>query len=213
MRAPLRSVLGRRATAWCGLVAVATLAACNTDRAVGPSADRTTATLAPGGVANGDVITGPLTTTGAKLISKTALTWPTSRLDALVRSFTVGMDSGSTLELPEVGLVVQVPKGAIPTAQMTITITALPGLAVAYSFEPHGTVFRKPLIVQQNLALTSWAGNTGLSFLGAGYFANDNQVNPLTGTVLLNELLPANLIGTRLRFAIQHFSGYMVSTD
>lgn len=209
MRAPLRSVLGRRATAWCGLVAVATLAACNTDRAVGPSADRTTATLAPGGVANGDVITGPLTT----LISKTALTWPTSRRDALVRSFTVRQDSGSTLELPEVGLVVQVPKGAIPTAQMTITITALPGLAVAYSFEPHGTVFRKPLIVQQNLALTSWAGNTGLSFVGAGYFANDNQVNPLTGTVLLNELLPANLIGTRLRFAIQHFSGYMVSTD
>lgn len=209
MRAPLRSVLGRRATAWCGLVAVATLAACNTDRAVGPSADRTTATLAPGGVANGDVITGPLTT----LISKTALTWPTSRRDALVRSFTVRQDSGSTLELPEVGLVVQVPKGAIPTAQMTITITALPGLAVAYSFEPHGTVFRKPLIVQQNLALTSWAGNTGLSFIGAGYFANDNQVNPLTGTVLLNELLPANLIGTRLRFAIQHFSGYMVSTD
>ena len=209
MRAPLRSVLGRRATAWCGLVAVATLAACNTDRAVGPSADRTTATLAPGGVANGDVITGPLTT----LISKTALTWPTSRRDALVRSFTVRQDSGSTLELPEVGLVVQVPKGAIPTAQMTITITVLPGLAVAYSFEPHGTVFRKPLIVQQNLALTSWAGNTGLSFIGAGYFANDNQVNPLTGTVLLNELLPANLIGTRLRFAIQHFSGYMVSTD
>lgn len=67
--------------------------------------------------------------------------------------------------------------------------------------------------MHQDLSLTSWAGNTGSLRIGAGYFANDSQVNPLTGVVQVNEVLTAKSTGNRAHFEIRHFSGYMVSMD
>lgn len=212
MHAFVRFALVRRAAALCVLAAATTLAACNSERAIGPSADLASASMARGGNSAAP-IGGTLTTSGSALLSKTALAWPTTRPGALTRTYTVQNTVGSILDFPEVGLKVLVPSGALPTPTMAITITALPGRGVAYSFQPHGTVFLKPLVVQQDLLMTSWAGNTGVAIMGAGYFASDDQVNSLTGVVLLNEQLTAKIIDHRLYFVVRHFSGYMVSMD
>ena len=209
----LRSTIARRLAACALLLGAATVAACNVDRTVSPTAEPGAAAFARGGVNNGGTLAGTLTTSGDALIRKTALAWPIPRLVAVSRSYKVPQNTGSTLEFPEVGLKVQVPSGAIPTSSMVITITALPGVGVAYSFEPHGTQFRKPLIVHQDLSFTSWAGSTGRGTIGAGYFANDRQVNPRTGVVTLDEVLTAKITGNRAHFEVKHFSGYMVSMD
>src|SRR4051794_37268543 len=53
-----------------------------------------------------------------------------------VASTTIGA-AGGTLRIPEAGLTVTFPAGAV-SAPVTVRATALAGSSVAYRFEPHG---------------------------------------------------------------------------
>ena len=117
---------------------------------------------------------------------------------------------GGTLELPAAGLRVTVPRSAVPAA-ITFTVTALPGAMIAYEFGPHGTTFRYPLQVEQDIrGIVIPQGES----LVAGYFPDqaDLLVDDVVGTI--EERLPAQLdaAAARVRFDVTHFSGYLVAS-
>jgi hypothetical protein len=140
-------------------------------------------------------------------------------------SYHIDPKQNGTFELPGTGLEIEVPKGAV-SEPVTITATALPGAALAYRFEPHGLVFRRPLHARQDLdalapqtrsqlgsLLSSLlSGGQGSSQLEIGYFADESA---LAGgeTVTVNEFLGSvlDLPSNRVEFDIEHFSGYMVA--
>ena len=105
-----------------------------------------------------------------------------------------------------------VPPNALPVSSMTITVTALPGKLVAYDFQPHGTRFRSAIKVRQELANTTWAGNSGRMTLEGGYFADRTQVDFVNATAKLNETFPITISGTTASFWTPHFSGYLVAS-
>ena len=147
------------------------------------------------------------------LVSATGLTRDVAIPLSVVRSFTFTQNKGGTMDLSkEAGLKIEVPQGAIPTSTLTITVTVLPGTMVAYDFQPHGTVFLKPLVFRQDLNNTSWDNLGFKGVLEGGYFKSTSQIDPLHGTARLDELFPVTLGSSQVSFKIKHFSGYMVST-
>ena len=199
----LRSPVARRAS-MVGLLcaAVAAVGACSTERALGPG---DVAVAAPARPAQ-DVITSFGT------IPKKALLRTTTLKKSISRSARFTADGG-TLSIPELGVTLTVPPDAFEAKTLTIKITALAGNAVAYSFEPHGTEFRRPLTLSQDLATTTWANNRSFMLLGGGYYKYDYQVNTTTGAALVDETLPVAVFGTRTFMSLWHFSGYMISMD
>jgi hypothetical protein len=125
---------------------------------------------------------------------------------------------GGGIAVPGTDFQLQVPNDAFSGTSMTITIRAYAGNAVAYDFEPHGTVFLKPLKAVQQLGHTNWktfdlpAGYYP-DWAGA-YFADPSQINTTTGEALVNEFMDGGLSvgGATMTWSIPHFSGYMVST-
>lgn len=120
---------------------------------------------------------------------------------------------GGMISLPDAGLTLIVPAFAL-TAPTTITVTAVPGSELAYEFEPHGTQFRIPLIVTQQLAGTSAApGGILPTTLRAGYFANVLDLDQVAGTALVSELLGTSFSNWNgsVSFAVRHFSGYLIA--
>lgn len=117
---------------------------------------------------------------------------------------TVGL-LGGTVAVPEAGLLVVIPPGAVLRAT-PITVTAPAGSLVGYRFSPHGRSFRVPLVVLQDLSGT----NAGLlqGELVAAYFEG-----PLAPLVEALELLPLDLFGSLGLFHVTHFSGYVVATN
>ena len=145
------------------------------------------------------------------LFSVTALTRDVAVPEGVVHSFSF-TKKGGTIEIKEYGLKVKVPKDAIPDSALTIVVTVLPGRALAYEFQPHGTVFLKPLEFEQDLKYTSF---DNLGFKGTvfgGYFKDKSQLDLLKGTALLDEVFPIKFTGKNAKFDIHHFSGYMVSS-
>ena len=120
---------------------------------------------------------------------------------------------GGTISIPEAGLTLVVPAGAV-SSDVRFTATALAGKLVAYDFQPHGTRFAVPLQFSQDLRKTSLlASLTGSLLLDGAYFVDSNQLNQASGTALVSELRSAtvNLLQFRASFPINHFSGYLVS--
>ena len=123
--------------------------------------------------------------------------------------------AGGTLSLPEAGLTVSVPAGAVsyPTA---FTVTALAGRPIAYEFGPHGTKFAKPLTMTQDLRVTGLSERlVSYMHFHAGYFgARTNLINNLLRAIV-SELLPATTDADDMvvRFNVSHFSGYLVAVD
>jgi hypothetical protein len=183
------------------------LSACSPERATAPATD----VAAPANGLIGDLLGATLGTVDG-LVTKTALIRTTPILVPITRSITL-QGTGGTLSLPEAGLTVTIPREAIGDTAVTISVTALPGVGVAYSFAPHGVQWRAPLRFSQDLRGTVALGNLLGMRLSGGYFANDSQVNPRTGRVQLNEVLNAGIFGSKVEFNIWHFSGYMVSMD
>jgi ZU5 domain len=184
------------------LVAVATLAfstACSSDTLLAPD-------VAPQQGRIGDLLGGA---TGLLMPAK-ALTRDVA-IAPMTRSFTFDKNGGK-IEIREAGLRIDIPSGAIPGNTLTITVHVLPGKAVAYDFQPHGTNFRKPLQFRQDLAGTSWDDSRFKGALMGGYFKDKSQLNLLTGIALVDELLPIVIKSHEARFDIRHFSGYMVSS-
>ena len=189
------------ATLGCAVLA----AACTNDSVTAPSI---ASPNAPGAYKTVKISIGGLLKTMfpmAPLTRDVALSVP------LVRSFTIG-SKGGKIEIPETGLRIDVPSGAIPGNSLTITVTAMAGTAICYDFQPHGTVFLKPLQFKQDLDDTSW---DKLDFKGTvlgGYFADLSQLTTLSGGLaLLDELYPVRVDSKSASFEIRHFSGYMVS--
>ena len=125
-------------------------------------------------------------------------------------SFTVG-SGGATSTNSAVGLTISVPSGAV-SAPTTITVTALKGSAVAYSFAPHGLQFGRNVTLTQKLQGTS-AGSQLLPQLTGAYFENDDDLLD-NGLALVSEVLTGllNPLTKTFSFPIKHFSGYLVAS-
>lgn len=119
---------------------------------------------------------------------------------------TIGWEGGS-LSIPEAGVSVVVPAGAL-SSPTVITMTARAGSLVAYDFEPHGITFTKPLVFTQDLRGT----NAGLlSTLKLGYYSDPSLLG--TTTAVVTELISGvlNFLTGTFTAPIKHFSGYVVS--
>jgi ZU5 domain-containing protein len=120
--------------------------------------------------------------------------------------------AGGTLTIPDAGLTLVVPAGAV-TSNTKFTATALAGRVVAYEFEPHGTRFATPLQLTQDLRKVSLLAALTSPLMDGAYFTDRSNVNQALGLALVSELLPAtvDLLHSRVTFPIKHFSGYLVS--
>ena len=120
----------------------------------------------------------------------------------------IGADGG-TLAIPEAGVTVTIPRGALaqPT---TITMTARAGTLIAYDFAPHGITFAKPLVFSQQLRGTN-ATLLSAPLLRLGYYENANLLTRTGG--LVSELLggAVNTLTWTFTSTIPHFSGYIVT--
>lgn len=116
---------------------------------------------------------------------------------------------GGKLAIPGAGITVVVPPLALTSTKL-VTVTALAGSNVAYTFEPHGTKFLVPLVVTQDLSNTQ-AKSGGLVdplSLFVGYFPDNTNI--LSVSELLNVNL--NLLNQTAVFTVTHFSGYIVAS-
>lgn len=120
--------------------------------------------------------------------------------------------AGGTLRIPEAGFSITFPPNAVrlPTP---ITVVAVPGNAVAYLFQPHGLVFGASPVITQDLRGTQAYHNPALlGKLEGAYFP---QIDALLGlTAIVRETRPTTVdqAGWKMRFDVQHFSGYTAST-
>jgi len=174
------------------------------------------AALAVAGCA-ADTTTGPSVEPGARLSSLGLA----GNADVIARTRPLFQDyaamavigrAGGKLELPDAGLTLEVPAGAV-AAPTTFTVTALGGDMVAYEFGPHGTHFALPLRVTQRTTGLDVAGLSSGTLL-AGYFPDRTRLDAFRRRAELDELLPATLdlsAGT-ITFQVRHFSGYLVSS-
>ncbi len=141
------------------------------------------------------------------------LLWRTSPLQSPVSvSGEVG-GKGNTLYLPEAGLTIYVPAKALKKG--TITVTANPGPALSYEFEPHGLVFNVPITITQDLTKTNFSNGllNPATFLGA-YYLSTSQIDLLNGKATVNEIFNTtyDAAAKTLSFQISHFSGYLIAT-
>lgn len=167
-------------------------------------------------------VTAPVAATSSNGASHQLLASPTSvnvvtrnvPLDTSETASAVIGVFGGRITLPNAGLTVVIPPLALTTPTQ-ITATAVAGREIAYEFEPHGTHFLVPVRMTQNLSGTS-ASTGGLlpTTLYAGYFLNTSDLDQLTGTALISELLgtSVSLWTNTVSFSVGHFSGYLIGT-
>jgi hypothetical protein len=189
-----------------GALALAlTLAACSADQVSAPTqmkaapADPSASLL--GGLLG--TVTGVL-----NLTSNTAV----QRTKPLAAPITVTKEIGyygGTLSIPEAGVTVVVPRGALMRTT-TITMTARAGSLLAYDFSPTGTKFYKPLVFTQSLNGTN-VTLLQVPLLRLGYYSDPGLLGELTATV--SDLLVGvtNLLDWSFTAPINHFSGYVVT--
>ena len=135
----------------------------------------------------------------------------------IVASTTVTPARGGWLQIDAAGLVVYFPPNAV-TSDLVVTVTAMKGSKVWYTFEPHGTQFNQPIWIGQLLLNTEANVPRGKSRpeLWAGYLANgDSDILP-DGTGAFAETFDAWLYGqgndTYALFSTTHFSGYALAS-
>jgi ZU5 domain len=124
--------------------------------------------------------------------------------------------SGGTISIPETGLTLSFPAGAV-TAPIRITVTS-DDKYVAYKMEPSGTRFLEDVTVTQQLAATELSGVPLRSNLYAAYIADD-RLN-LGGIVKALEIEPSITIFSPHSprhpeaevWVIRHFSRYMLAS-
>ena len=123
-------------------------------------------------------------------------------------SKSIGVEGG-TLAIPEAGVTVVVPRGAL-SATTKITMTARAGTLVAYDFAPHGITFAKPLVFTQQLRGTN-ATLLSAPLLGLGYYSDPSMLGKTSAVV--SDLLGGvvNTLSWSFTSAIPHFSGWVVT--
>lgn len=184
------------------LAAVAVVS-CSTDQPTAPLPRVAPSTETPSSDLLGSV-TGLVTS----LVSADGLQRTTPLAAPITVSKTIDA-SGGTLAIPQAGVTVTVPRGALAKAT-TITMTARAGTLVAYDFAPHGITFAKPLVFTQQLRGTN-ASILTAPFLRLAYYKDASLLTKVGG--LVSELLGGvvNLTSWTFTGNIQHFSGYMVT--
>ena len=128
--------------------------------------------------------------------------------NAITVTQTIG-SAGGTLSIPAAGVTVNVPAGAV-SGPTVFKMTARAGSLMAYDFEPHGTVFAKPLTFTQDLHVTN-ASLLTAPFIQLGYYSDPSLLTAVGG--LVSELTNGTLSLLTWKFSapIKHFSGYMMS--
>ncbi|HET9011820.1 MAG TPA: hypothetical protein VFN38_08390 [Gemmatimonadaceae bacterium] len=193
-----------------GLLAAALLigvsSACNTERASAPAT-----VAAPASAPSRDLVGGLLgtVTNTLKLTKATGLLRTTPLPAPITVTRTIGY-WGGTLAIPEAGVTVVVPVGAL-SKDTQISMTARAGSLVAYDFEPHGVTFAKPLAFTQSLRGTNVSLLTVLQ-LKLGYYSDPGLLGQTTAIV--SELVSGvgSLLTWTFTAPIRHFSGYIVLT-
>jgi hypothetical protein len=124
--------------------------------------------------------------------------------------------SGGVIVIPETGLTLLFPRGAVERA-ITVTITA-DEKYVAYKMEPSGTRFLKDVVATQLLNPTAVFGSPLRTPLLAAYIADDNI--KLSGKVPVLEIEPSRTIFSGFPplpqahvWIIRHFSRYMLASN
>jgi hypothetical protein len=111
---------------------------------------------------------------------------------------------GGTIDIPAADFELQIPRGAV-SAPLTITVTALPGEAIAYDFEPHAATFAEPLRFVQHLNHTHFAD-----------LSDPSIIDQATGIAVASDSVAPQarpgVDGDLLSFRLWRFSGYMAST-
>jgi len=129
---------------------------------------------------------------------------------------------GGHVDLGATGLTLYFAPGAV-SQTLTVTATAYAGSAVAYSFEPHGTVFNAPVYVVQRLDHTTYRHARGLNKTVQGAYMPDGLADLSADgkTAVVSEVYNTAIEKLRDRlgqlaqvdavFEIHHFSGYILT--
>lgn len=127
--------------------------------------------------------------------------------------------NGGTIEIPEAGIKFIVPSNALvpPSRQktVTITVTALKGDEVAYTFQPHGLSFREPVRIEQDLkGTTAEFDRSILDYATGAYFPSLDDLDVVSGIASVLEYRPTSVdvTGNKIKFTVGHFSGYLIAT-
>jgi len=152
---------------------------------------------------------------GSSSLQLKALWWKDTYDRQIIVSKTIDA-SGGTISIPQTGLTVSFPRGALQSA-LKITITADKDY-VAYKFDPAGSTFLKDVTVTQTLDNTTVFGEPLRTQLYAAYIADDNL--KLSGTLPVLEIEPSTTIFSALNpllpqaqvWVIRHFSRYMLAS-
>jgi hypothetical protein len=185
-----------------GAIALAfALVSCSSDQVAAPQHSTASAANVSTNLI-GD-LTAALHLTSAKVIRRTS---PLPQPITVTK--TIGWDGG-TLSIPEAGVIVTVPRGALSAATV-ISMTARAGAPVAYDFAPHGIVFNQPLTFTQSLGGTD-VGLLELPSLQLAYYGTPSVVGDVTA--LVSELINGVLRTADWSFSapIKHFSGYILT--
>lgn len=121
--------------------------------------------------------------------------------------------TGGTILIPQAGLSLHVPAGAL-SQPTEISVRAHAGALVAYSFEPHGTQFAEVVSARQSLEGTL-AADRDVQVAGRGYFADVQDVRWDANLASVTELsLVREDVGAgSIEFYLNHFSGYLIAID
>ncbi len=131
----------------------------------------------------------------------------TTRLQQSVSASALLGPKGGTLSIPSLGVSLEVPAGAL-SSTVRLTMTALPGDAIAYDLAPQGLSFAVPLRLQQRLSDTDW---TPAATLEGANFNSISQVNPQGSEARVSAKLRAWLTGSSVSIYFKKASGYLVS--
>ena len=181
-----------------------------------PSAVIQTPSMQPGGDASQNLLGGLLGTVTGTLDAVTSTLGLTNangvlRTRPLAQPITarktIGREGG-TLSIPDAGITVIVPYGALDR-DTEITMTARAGYLLAYDFEPHGVTFRVPLVFRQSLNNTN-AGLLSPLSLKLGYYEDPSLLGKTTA--LVSEVIGGvtSILTRTFTAPIKHFSGYIV---
>jgi hypothetical protein len=125
---------------------------------------------------------------------------------------------GGVLELPEAGLFLYFPPGALSRTTV-VTARALRGKRVVYDFQPHGLVFGTPIYVAQSLEhteLRSAKARAKRPYVWGGYLSKGEADILADGTASFAEVFEAYYSGTDSDmlavFSTTHFSGYSMAS-
>ncbi|HMH26614.1 MAG TPA: hypothetical protein VK542_08540 [Gemmatimonadaceae bacterium] len=154
-------------------------------------------------------------TTDPSTLDLRAVWWKNQYQDPIKVSKVIDQ-SGGTISIPETGLTLSFPAGAV-AAPLTVTVTS-DVQYVAYQMEPTGTQFLKAVTATQLLNTTSLSGSPLRSALYVAYIADDSA--SLIGKVPVLEIEPSTTIFSVLSpllpqahvWTIRHFSRYMLAS-